>query len=118
MGGCRCSSGKAPRARPVACAGNGVGCVGGEARAGAVVGGAAVVEDERPQVILYWFLFGRSSGSATSRTVEIGARHCIVFVCGIDFAILCMAAVGYVGLTEVLATGVAARTWVGLDISG
>ncbi len=50
MGGCRCSSGKAPRARPVACAGNGVGCVGGEARAGAVVGGAAVVADERPYV--------------------------------------------------------------------
>ncbi len=43
MGGCGCSSGKAPRARPVACAGNGVGCVAGEAGAGAVVGGAAVV---------------------------------------------------------------------------
>ncbi len=34
----------------MACAGNGVGCVGGEARAGAVVGGAAVVADERPYV--------------------------------------------------------------------
>ncbi len=50
LGGCRYSSGKAPRARPVACAGNGVGCVAGEARAGAVVGGAAVVADERPDV--------------------------------------------------------------------
>ncbi len=37
-------------ARPVACAGNGVGCVTGEAGAGAVVGGAAVVADERPDV--------------------------------------------------------------------
>ncbi len=27
MGGCGCSSGKSQRARPVACAGNGVGCV-------------------------------------------------------------------------------------------
>ncbi len=43
-------SGKAPRARPVACAGNGVGCVAGEAGAIAVVGGAAVVADERPDV--------------------------------------------------------------------
>ncbi len=50
MGGCRCSSAKAPRARPVACAGNGVGCVAGEAGAGAVVGGGAVVADERPDV--------------------------------------------------------------------
>ncbi len=43
MGWCRCISGEAPRARPVACAGNGVGCVTGEGGAGAVVGGAAVV---------------------------------------------------------------------------
>ncbi len=50
MGGSRCSSGKALRARPVACAGNGVGCVAGEARAGAVVGGATVVADERADV--------------------------------------------------------------------
>ncbi len=50
MGGCRCSSGKAPRARPVACAGNGVGCVAGEAGAGVVEGGGAVVADERPDV--------------------------------------------------------------------
>ncbi len=34
----------------MACAGNGVGCVAGEAGAGAVVGGAAVVADERPDV--------------------------------------------------------------------
>ncbi len=34
----------------MACAGNGVGCVTGEAGAGAVVGGAAVVADERPDV--------------------------------------------------------------------
>ncbi len=33
--------------RPVACVGNGVGCIAGEAGAGAVVGGAAV---ERPDV--------------------------------------------------------------------
>ncbi len=50
MGRCRCSGGRAPRARPVACVGNGVGCVAGEAGAGAVVGGAAVVADERPDV--------------------------------------------------------------------
>ncbi len=43
-------SGKAPRARPLACAGNGVRCVAGEAGAGAVVGGAAIVADERPDV--------------------------------------------------------------------
>ncbi len=34
----------------MACAGNGVGGVAGEARAGAVVGCAAVVADERPDV--------------------------------------------------------------------
>ncbi len=34
----------------MACASNGVGCVVGEAGAGAVVGGAAVVADERPDV--------------------------------------------------------------------
>ncbi len=34
----------------MACAGNGVGCVAGEAGAGAVVGGAAVVAVERPVV--------------------------------------------------------------------
>ncbi len=34
------------------------------------------------------------------------------------FAILCVAPKGCVGLTEVLAAGVVARTWVGLDISG
>ncbi len=34
----------------MACGGNGVGCVGGEAGAGAVVGDAAVVADERPDV--------------------------------------------------------------------
>ncbi len=50
VGGCRCSSGKAPRARPVACAGYGFDCVVGEAGAGAVVGGAAVVADERSDV--------------------------------------------------------------------
>ncbi len=50
MGGCSCSSGKAPRAQPVACAGNGIDCIAGEAGAGAVVGGAAVAADERPEV--------------------------------------------------------------------
>ncbi len=50
LGGCRCSSGKAPRARSVACAGNGVGWVAGEAGAAAVVGGGAVVAYERPDV--------------------------------------------------------------------
>ncbi len=44
MGRCRFSGSKAPRARPVVCVGNGVGCIVGEA----VVGGAAVVADERP----------------------------------------------------------------------
>ncbi len=34
----------------MACAGNGVGCVPGEAGAGAVVGGAAVFADKRPGV--------------------------------------------------------------------
>ncbi len=34
----------------MACVGNGVGCITGEAGAGAVVGGAAVVADERPDV--------------------------------------------------------------------
>ncbi len=34
----------------MAYSGNGVGCVAGEARAGVVVGGAAVVADERPDV--------------------------------------------------------------------
>ncbi len=46
----RCSGGKAPRARPVACVGNGVGCIALEAGAGAVIGGVAVVADERPDV--------------------------------------------------------------------
>ncbi len=46
----RCGGGKAPRARPVACVGNCVGCIAGEAGAGAVVGGDAVVADERPDV--------------------------------------------------------------------
>ncbi len=32
----------------MACVGNGVGCIAGEAGAGAVVGGAEVVADERP----------------------------------------------------------------------
>ncbi len=48
--GCRCSSGKAPRARPLSCVGKSVGCVAGEAGVGAVVGGGAVVADERPDV--------------------------------------------------------------------
>ncbi len=34
----------------MACVGNGVGCIAGEAGAGAVLGGAAVVADERPDV--------------------------------------------------------------------
>ncbi len=34
----------------MACSGNGVGCVAGEAGAGVVVGGAAVVADERLDV--------------------------------------------------------------------
>ncbi len=50
LNGFRCSSGKSPRSRPVACVGSGVGCVTGEAEAGAMVGGAAVVADEGPDV--------------------------------------------------------------------
>ncbi len=46
VGESRCSSGKAPRARPVACVGNVVGCVVREAEAGAMVGGGAVMADE------------------------------------------------------------------------
>ncbi len=34
----------------MACAGNAVGCIAGEAGAGAMVGGGAVVADERPDV--------------------------------------------------------------------
>ncbi len=34
----------------MACVGNGVGCIMGESEAGAVVGGGAVVADERPEV--------------------------------------------------------------------
>ncbi len=34
----------------MACVGDGVGCIAGEAGAGAVVGGAAVVADKRPDV--------------------------------------------------------------------
>ncbi len=34
----------------MACVGNGVGCIAGKAGAGAVVGGAAVVADQRPDV--------------------------------------------------------------------
>ncbi len=49
LGGCRCSNGKAPRARPVACAGNGVGYVAGKAGAGAMVGANAAA-DERLDV--------------------------------------------------------------------
>ncbi len=41
------------------CAGNGVGCVAGEAGAGAVVGGAAVNADERPD-------FGSNGAAAAS----------------------------------------------------
>ncbi len=52
VGGCRCSSGKASRARPAACAASGVDCVAGEAVAGAVVGGAAVFADERKDVCI------------------------------------------------------------------
>ncbi len=50
LGGDRCTSGKAPMARPVACAGNDVGSVAGEAGAVVMVGGVAVVADERPDV--------------------------------------------------------------------
>ncbi len=50
LGRSRCSSGKTPRVHPVACAGNGGGCVAGEAGVGAMVGDAAFVADERPDV--------------------------------------------------------------------
>ncbi len=43
----------------MACTGNGVGCIAGEAGAGAVVGGAAVVADERPD-------FGSNRAAAAS----------------------------------------------------
>ncbi len=39
-----------PNARPVACVGNSVGCVAGEAKTGTMVGGGAVVAGERPDV--------------------------------------------------------------------
>ncbi len=60
LGRCRCSRGKTPRARPEACVGNGVGCDAGEARAGTVVGGGAVVADERSDV--------SSNGAAAATT--------------------------------------------------
>ncbi len=70
MGGCRCSSGKAPRARSVACAGNGIGCVAGEARAGAVVGCAAAVADERSDVGS-----NRAATASTGDSVLVGRIH-------------------------------------------
>ncbi len=48
------------------------------------------------------------SGHATASCLFVGSYS----------AILGVAVEGCVGLTEVLAAGVAARTWVGLDISG
>ncbi len=59
MGGCRCSSGKAPGACPVACACDDGGCIAGEAGAGVMVGGVEVVADERPD-------FGRNRVAAAS----------------------------------------------------
>ncbi len=64
---------------------------------------------------------GRTTISWAMHTVETvmsGAHHCIVFVCGILSAVLGVAVEGCVGLTEVLAAGVTARTWFGLDIPG
>ncbi len=45
LGGCTFSSGKAPGACPMACSGDDVGCVVGEAGAGSIEGDVA---DERP----------------------------------------------------------------------
>ncbi len=50
-------------------------------------------------------------------TTEGHATASCLFV-GSYTANLSVAVEGCVGLTEVLAAGVAARTWVGLDISG
>ncbi len=48
----------------MACAGNGVGCVAGEVGAGAMVGGAVVVADERPDV-------GSNRAAAASAGVSV-----------------------------------------------
>ncbi len=53
-------------------------------------------------------------GTGTVETVEIGAQHCIFLFVGSNFAIWRVADEGCVGL----AAGVAARAWVGLNISG
>ncbi len=50
VSGCKCSSGKASRTCPVACAGDDVGCVVGETRAGSMIGGVVIVTDERLDV--------------------------------------------------------------------
>ncbi len=50
--------------------------------------------------------------------VRFAEFHASCLFVGSYTAILSVAVEGCVGLTEVLAAGVAARTWVGLDISG
>ncbi len=66
LGGCRCSSGKVPRAHPVACAGNGVGCVAGEAGAGLMVGCVAVFTGEQSNVG-----FNRAVAASTGDSVAV-----------------------------------------------
>ncbi len=51
LGGSRCSSGKAPTARSVACVGDNVVFVTGEAGVSAMVGGVAVAADDRPDIV-------------------------------------------------------------------
>ncbi len=59
LDGCRCSSGKAPGACPVACDCDDGGCIAGETGAGAMVGSVEVVADERSD-------FGRNRAAAAS----------------------------------------------------
>ncbi len=57
-------------------------------------------------------------GNATVETVEIGHTTALFLFVGSYSAIVGVAVEGCVGLMEVLAASVAARTWVDLDISG
>ncbi len=60
----------------------------------------------------------RGLGNATVEIVEIGHTNASCLFVGSYSSILGVAVEGCVGLKEVLAAGVAAMTWVGLDISG
>ncbi len=65
-----------------------------------------------------WKPAPRGWGNATVETVEIGRTTASCLFVGSYSAILGVAVEGCDGLTEVLAAGVTARTWVGPDISG